>query len=255
MANLTMQSYLTDLRAGFDRRGYVSQVTYEDRLGGDNIILSAKKGKDIVQIRINQGAKGIFGQYSIGVYSSNHSRVRDLLEINTQSERGTSILNREKKQFHGRLRSAAVELNSRYPEYVTRRGSVDSVVSRVRTGEYTESLGALDFVSPAIGIEFDSDGLHPVFGVAVGGNRLGGLLLYDPIDGQVEAGGYVGFGGFGVGGVEEMGTLEQIVKGASSGESDDSSWFDNCSMPDCDMPSLDCDTPDCKIDDCSPSSD
>ncbi len=115
---------------------------------------------------------------------------------------------------------------------------------------YSTSLETLNYVEPAVGIEFDETGAHPVFGLAVGPDSFGGLMLYDPFENTVEVGGYVGFGGMGIGSVQPIrGTssgLEEVIE--SSSNSSDTHSSDTCS--ELSNGHLDCNALDCTDHDC-----
>ena len=99
MPNLKKQDYLNDLKNAFEELNYTAKIDCQKRIGGNDIILTAQKGEEIIQIRMDRGAKAILGQYAISVYASNRDLVVEAEKINEGCKAKTACLNLEKKEF------------------------------------------------------------------------------------------------------------------------------------------------------------
>lgn len=270
----TIETYLMNLGEELQLNGYTTQLKYQDYLGGEKPMLTAKKGAEILQLQLNTSRSSSLGgkkcDYTFSILANSKTVLTDIESINFDCRKKAKFHQLARKKFHDNLNTAINALYDNYANFEERAGGRPVLEERVasfrKEDRYSESLELADFVHPVIGLEYDENGLHPVFGIAVGGDDFGGLFMYDPSDNQIEVGEYFGFGHFGLGMTEEAGTPGEVFLGSAGDDFDGSSNFGNfdadlddidsdfssgCSMPDfggCDTP--DCDMPDCDVGDC-----
>ena len=202
MFNLSKKEHLESIITHLRTKGYRFGIKDKKILSDSYIALTVTDKNDYLEIKLKRKWTRIFGHYHIRLLSSNIILVDQLEKANQYAEKKTGYFNFEKKKFHRRINSAILNLRQEQINIFSSAGGIEKLkqnISDLKTNPlYEEKLSVFDYVKPAIGIEIDDNGIHPVFGIAVGGDRSGGLILFDPFEGQLELGGYLGFGNFGI---------------------------------------------------------
>jgi len=203
--------------------------------------LTYSRGKDILQIRIRrkESITDLTKGFIVQTVATDTELLKDAKDQIDALKGKTIRLDIPRTEFLGKVSTALGETLAAV-ERMDRK-DLEKQVDRLRKKDEADgsfnvgSAGAISGlgvagvmgdtqIMPAIGIEVDGDGFHPVFGVGLGGPGMGGLLLYDPVDGGFEAGGYIGFVGV-VDGVGDIGA--DIGEAGASITEAMSGWVDS----------------------------
>jgi hypothetical protein len=202
MLNLTKKEYLKCLAKPLEINGFHPKLKENHYYKDSYIALTMSCGKDYFHVKIKRKWFYYLGKYEIFILCSNIEVLEKIEKANIVAKTNTGFFNSEKRKFHNKIQNAILNLRTEYNNYLNSGKGLESLNEKIEKWktdiEFKEKLKIYDFVNPAIGLETDEKGCHLVFGIAVGGDRLGGLILFDPFEGQIEVGAYLGFGNYGI---------------------------------------------------------
>jgi hypothetical protein len=194
MFNLSKKEHLESLMSPLRRKGFYLRLKDNKYYKNSYVSLTITDKRDYLELKLKRKWMP-FGHYHVQILCSNLTLLGPLEKANQQAEKQTGHFNFRKKKFHRKVNSAISNLWKEHKNIVSSAGGmvkIDEMVSRLQTNPlYEEKLSVFDFIRPAIGLEMQGNNLHPVFGMAVGGDLSGGLIFFDPWNGQLELGAYM----------------------------------------------------------------
>ena len=202
MFNLSKKEHLESLIIPLRKNKYRFRIREKQVLSDSYVLLTFGNNQDFLEIKLIRKWTRIFGKYHIRLLCSNILLLDHLDLANQYAEKHKRPINFLKRKFHQKLNLAIVALrkeNIVIFSSPTRTEKLNQTVYAIQTNPlYEEKLSVFDFVRPAIGIEMTNTGMHPTFGISVGGDRGGGIILFDPFDGELELGAYTRVGEIGI---------------------------------------------------------
>ena len=196
MFNLSKKEHLESL-AGFLKK-YEFKVKERTILSDSYVSLTLRKGEDFAELKLLRKWKRIYGEYEIKIISSNIELVLDIDRINQLEKKRTKTLNFTKKKFHNKLNFAISAYKLEHKSIYSSNENIETLkkkVERIRFNPiYEDQITKFDFIKPAIGIETKGNTIYPVFGISVGTDSGGGIILFNPLEGQLEIGTFVNLG-------------------------------------------------------------
>ncbi len=181
MAKLKQERYLMHLRDELRKKGYTTKVGYEDRIGGDRVLLTANKDKDYFKLRLEKGIKTIAGDYKISIFTNNTSMLSYIRILNNYCRKKTSFLKLKKKKFHNKINQGIDEIVGDAAKYQIEQDKQDKRERRKETaaavGEEAVYVG-MDVGEMAFwyGLEMNMYGMAPaVESAAIIGEGTGAI--------------------------------------------------------------------------------
>jgi hypothetical protein len=197
MFNLSKKEYLLSIGEPFQKMGFKVIIKDKRIINDSYVALTITNQNDYLQIKIKRSWTGLIGLYPLSILSSNLDIIPELDRVNRSAEMETGYFNSKKIKFHKRLYNLSSELKKSH-DNINTQAQLKESTSRLQSNPiYQEQLSVYDFVQPAIGIESDNEGNHLIYGITVGGDRAGGILLFNPIKDKLETESYIGFGRYG----------------------------------------------------------
>jgi len=198
MFNLSKKEHLESLFTPLRKNKYRFRIKEKHVLSDSYVLFTFGNKQDFLEIKLIRKWTRIFGKYHIRLLCSNIVLLDHLDLANQYAEKHTRPLNFFKKKFHQKLNLAILALRQENVDIfssATRTEKLNETVFAIQTNPlYEEKLSVFDFVRPAIGIEMSDTEMHPAFGICVGGDRGGGIILFDPFQGELEIGAYTRVG-------------------------------------------------------------
>lgn len=202
MFKLSKKEHLESLLTPLRKNKYRFRIKEKQVLSDSYVSLTFGNKQDFLEIKLIRKWTRIFGKYHISLLCSNIKLLDHLDLANQYGAKHTKPLNLLKKKFHQKLNLAIVALRQEniaiFSSTLRTKQLNESIFALQKNPLYQEELSIFDFVRPAIGIEMTSTGMHPTFGISVGGHEGGGLMLFDPFEGEIELGAYTRVGGTGI---------------------------------------------------------
>ena len=202
MFQLSKKEHLESLISPLRKNKYRFRLREKHIISDSYVSLTIGNKQNFLEIKLVRKWTRIFGKYHIRLLCSNIILLDHLDLANQYAVKHTRPLNFLKKKFHRKLESAIVALRQEHIAVfssATRTDKLNETVFAIRTNPlYEEKLSVFDFIKPAIGIEMSDTGMHPTFGISVGGDRGGGIILFDPFDNELELGAYTKVGDIGI---------------------------------------------------------
>lgn len=196
MFNLSKQEHLESL-AGFLNK-YEFKIKERTILSDSFVSLILRKGEDFAEIKLLRKWKRIYGDYEVKIISSNIELVEDIDKVNQLEKKRTKTLNFIKKKFHNKLNFAISAFKLEHKKIYSSKENTEKLkkkIDNIRCNPiYEDQITKFDFIKPAIGIETKGNTIHPVFGISVGTDSGGGIILFDPLECQLEIGTFVNLG-------------------------------------------------------------
>ena len=202
MFNLSKKEHLESLISPLRKYKYCFRIREKLILSDSYVLLTVGNKQDFLELKLIRKWTRIFGKYHIRLLSSNIILLDHLDLANQYAEKNTGRFNFLKRKFHKNLKlasSAARKENMEVLSSTARTEKLNETVLNIWTNPlYQEELSVFDFVRPAIGIEMTDTGMHPSFGIVLGGERGGGVIMFDPFEGDLEMGAWQRVGEIGL---------------------------------------------------------
>ncbi len=208
MVELTRSAYLDGIAEGFAKEFGEKYDVYRGKkkefLDPDDqylIIVNRENPAEFVKVKVEIGKTGLLGRYKVKITATDIEAAKKLGDVIYERYSRTSRVHTDKRRFLSKVYEGIQKtlegwksetLRNQAKSYREKANEVLRGVAESGIGKYL-----------AIGIEYDNGQFHPVFGLALG-DKLGGLVIFDPIGNEIEVGGFLGYGSFGIGGVHEI---------------------------------------------------
>ena len=197
MFNLSKKEYLLSIGKPFQKMGFKVIIKDKQIINDSYVALTITNQKDYLQINIKTNWIRFLSSNSLSILCSNFDFLTDLERINRNAEIETGYYNSKKKKFHKELDELLIELRNPREINITQTQLRESI-SKIQSNQiYQEQLSIYDFNNPAVGITKDNEEFEFIYGIAVGGDKAGGLLLFNPTINQLNPESYIGFGIYG----------------------------------------------------------
>lgn len=202
MFNLSKKEHLESLIPHLRKHKYRFRLKEKHILSDSYVLLTLGNKKDFLEIKLIRKWTRIFGKYHIQLICSNPILLEHLDQSNRHAEKHTKKSNFIKKRFHRKLQLAIIALRKEHSDIFSSASRTEALNEKVdailENPLNAEKLSIFDFVKPAIGIKMTDTEIHTSFGIAVGGDRGGGIIMFDPSQGDLEIGAWQRIGEIGL---------------------------------------------------------
>lgn len=202
MFNLSKKEHLESLTSSLRKYQYRFRIREKHILSDSYVLLTLGNKQDFLELKLIRKWTRVFGKYHIRLLSSNIILLEHLDLANQYAEKNTGRFNFIKRKFHKNLKSAIIAARKENIEVFSSEARTkklnDTVLNIWENPLYQEKLTVFDFVKPAIGIEMSDTEIHASFGITIGGERGGGIIMFDPFEGDLEIGAWQSVGEIGL---------------------------------------------------------
>lgn len=202
MFKLSKREHLESLLHPLRKNNYRFRFREKQVLSDSYVQLTISGKQEFLEIRLIRKWTRIFGKYHIRLSCSGIIILEHLNLANEYAKKHTKPINFLKKNFHKKLNSAIAALREEQTVFFSSKTSTqkfDEKIEGLKTNAlYEEKLSIFDFVRPAIGVEMTDTEVHLSFGISFGGDQGGGLVMFDPTEGELELGAYTRVSNIGI---------------------------------------------------------
>ena len=176
------KEFLLILGSVLQKKGFKVILKDKSIINDSYLALTVIDKNRYVQIKLKSKWFKIFGDYSISLMTSDIDFLTEIEKANIEAH----LFKLEKKKLYEAMISIISTLKKNIPK-------AEIPISDLKSNpHYKDSLLFYEFILPSFGVEVINKKVTPLYGIALGGIRAGGIILCNPITKKLILDSYIG---------------------------------------------------------------